>query len=160
MCRFFRKSVAKKNRFNTYVIIQRSFLINNMEVELIHTQGMGLKAEVVLNGQKLVVMDSFSPPLAPMAPGNLKSPQFSANEFSDQSWEDMFSGNPDCAKRLEHIDGWKYIGYGEIVSLNPTILDLGGIQLEAGPNTHDQRCIGEYIMVIIDRLDLYADVER
>ena len=142
------------------VITQRSFLINNMEVELIHTQGMGLEAEVVLNGQKLVVMDSFSPPLAPMSPGNLKNPMFSANEFSDQSWEDMFSGNPDRDKRLEHIDGWKYIGYGEIVSVNPTILDLGGIQLEAGPNTHDKRCIGEYIKVIIDRLDLYADVER
>ena len=131
-----------------------------MEVELIHTHGMGLAAEVVLNGQKLVVMDSFSSPLAPMSPGNLKNPQFSANEFSHQSWEDMFSGNPDRDKRLEHIDGWKYIGYGEIVSVNPTILDLGDIQLETGPNTHDQRCIGEYIMIIIDRLDLHADVKR
>ena len=131
-----------------------------MKVELIRTQGMGLEAEVVLNGQKLVVMDSFSPPLAPLNPGNLTDPHFSANEFSDQSWEEMFSGNPDRDKRLKHIDGWKYVGYGVIVSVNPTILDLGIIQLEAGPNTHDQRCIGEYIMVIIDRLDLYADVER
>ena len=71
----------------------------------------------------------------------------------------MFSGNPDHDKRLVHIDGWKYEGYGEIVSVDPTVIDFGIIQLEAGPNTHDQRCIGEYVMVIIDRLVLCAEIE-
>lgn len=128
-----------------------------MKVELIRTEGVGLEAEILVNGQKLFVMDEFSPSDIPASPCELSNPQFGAIGFTNQSWEDMFSGNPDHDKRLKHIEGWKYEGYGEIVSVDPTIVDFGTLRLEAGPITHDQRCIGEHIMVIIDRLDLSAD---
>jgi hypothetical protein len=38
-----------------------------------------------------------------------------------------------------------------------TVVDFGIAQLEAGPSTHDDRCIGEYIRVRIDQLEISAD---
>ncbi len=53
--------------------------------------------------------------------------------------------------------GWKYEGYGEVVGVNPTVVDFGILTLSAGPPTHDKRCIGEFVRVLIDRLDLYGE---
>lgn len=127
-----------------------------MNVELLRTDGTGLEAEVVVNGEKLTVMDAFSPPLAPIGPGQLRNAEFCANVFTEQTWEDIFSGNPGNLKMLKHVHGWTYEGYGQITAINPTVIDFGVLTLETGPPTHDERCIGEFVRLVIDRLDLCA----
>ncbi len=131
-----------------------------MTVELLPTQGLALEAEITVDGVPLTVMDAFSSPLTPLAPGPIEKPQFLANEFSAQTWEETFSGNPDCEKGLKRIRSWTYWGYGRIVGINPTVVDFGIMQLEAGPRTHDERCVGAFIRVLIDRLDLVAEMPR
>ena len=122
-----------------------------VNVELIHTEGYGLEAEVVFGDTKLTVMDAFSVPDKMHAPGLLEDVGFCANEFSGPSWEEIFQGNPTKEKKLERLSGWSYFGYGEIVSINPTSVDFGIFTLEAGPRTNDARCIGEFVKVHIDR---------
>ena len=125
-----------------------------MNAELIHTEGCGLEAEVVFADTKLTVMDAFSAPEKMHDPGPLEDIEFCANEFSDLSWEEIFQGNPTKEKKLVLLSGWSYLGYGEIVSINPTSVDFGIFTLEAGPRTNDARCIGEFVKLHIDRLDL------
>ena len=36
------------------------------------------------------------------------------------------------------------------------IVDFGLLQLEVGPRTRDQRCVGEFVKIKIDRLSLSA----
>ena len=122
-----------------------------VNVELIHTEGYGLEAEVVFGDTKLTIMDAFSVPDKMHAPGLLEDVGFCANEFSGPSWEEIFQGNPTKEKKLERLSGWSYFGYGEIVSINPTSVDFGIFTLEAGPRTNDARCIGEFVKVHIDR---------
>ena len=127
-------------------------------VNLVRTEGWGLEAEVILEGQKLTVMDTFSPASQPAPPGQLENVQFVANEFTPQTWEEIFSGNPHRLKTLKQARGWRYEGYGEVIGVNPMRIDFGILTLQAGPHTHDERCVGEFVRLWIDRLDLYADL--
>lgn len=121
------------------------------------TEGYGLEADITLDGVPLTVMDAFSPPLAPLPPGPIEHARFSANEFSAQTWEEIFSGNPHGERSLKRIRGWSYWGYGLIIAVNPMVVDFGILQLEAGPRTHDERCVGASVRVLIDRLDLTVE---
>lgn len=74
----------------------------------------------------------------------------------DESWDDVFSGNPDQLKKLEKISGWSYKAYGEIINVNPIIVDCGSAQFEDVVDTHDPRCVGEFIAFTIRRLDVWC----
>lgn len=82
------------------------------------------------------------------------SPEFDILQFEDQSWEAMFNGNPEQKKELLRTGDWSYDGYGQIISVSPVVADFGDFTFEIGDFTTDERCVGEFIRVIIDRLDL------
>ena len=82
------------------------------------------------------------------------SPEFSVLLLTEQSWESMFNGNPERRKELIPTGHWSYNGYGEIISVRPVVVDFGDFEFEIGDFTSDQRCVGEFIHVIIDRLDM------
>ncbi len=123
-----------------------------MKVEIIKTEGYGLLAEVRVGEQLLGVMDDFS--MVPVEQLSYAEPEFSYLGLEEYSWEQMFSGNLRQEKKLVRTGDWSYEAYGQIVSIKPVIADFGLFKLELGDFTNDQRCIGEWIVERIDRLDL------
>jgi hypothetical protein len=65
-----------------------------------------------------------------------------------------YSGNKDRAKKLSHLANWSYNGYGQIKSINPTVVDFGEMCLNIGLHDIDQEDVGRYIFWKIDRLDI------
>lgn len=47
----------------------------------------------------------------------------------------------------EYGVGWD--GYGEIVSVRPMVVNFGDFKFDIGDFTFDQRCIGEFIHIVI-----------
>jgi len=82
------------------------------------------------------------------------SPEFGILCLTDQSWDEMFRGNSGGKKELVKTGDWSYDGYGEIISVDPVVADFGDFTFEIGDFTTDQRCVGEFIHIVIDRLDL------
>ncbi|MBK1790622.1 hypothetical protein [Persicirhabdus sediminis] len=120
--------------------------------ELLSTDGYALQAQFKLNGKEYGAMDDFSG----FDPAHVdqQSPEFDILCLTDQSWEDMFSGNPDKKKELVKTGDWSYDGYGQITSVSPVVADFGDFTFEIGDITSDERCVGEFIHIVIDRLDL------
>jgi SAM-dependent methyltransferase len=127
-----------------------------MNAVLVRTEGFALAADVEIDDHRLVVMDQFSPPGERAAAGPLQKARLSADEFDPLSWEEMSAGNPERRKRLVHLTGWSYLGYGQVVQVNPMVVDFGIARLEIGPHTRDERWIGEFVKIKIDRLSLFS----
>lgn len=70
-------------------------------------------------------------------------------------WSVVFSENKEKTKNLI-IDNelCSYLAYGQIISINPTVVDFGDIVMEIHLSTNDEKVIGEYIYWKIDRLDI------
>ena len=127
-----------------------------MKIELLKTEGEYLLAEVRVNGEVLGVMDEFSPITAEQwQHGTFGFGALVAEDDGDASWwKATFEGNPERWKRLVRIGDWSYDGYGRVVAIHPVRVDFGLLTLDVGDWTNDTRCIGEYVFVRIDRLDL------
>lgn len=70
-------------------------------------------------------------------------------------WNVIFSENKEKIKSLILENGLcSYLAYGQIVSINPTVVDFGDIIMEIHLPTNDEKVIGEYIYWKIDRLDI------
>lgn len=125
--------------------------------QFISTEGPFLEAQIEIDGQRYSVMDEFSvDERCVPAPGAEIDFEFSAYLDEDDSWESIFSGNPDNKIGLEQISGWKYRAYGKIVSINPVVVDCGHLQVEGVINTNDPKVIGESVAFTISRLGGYA----
>lgn len=120
---------------------------DGLDATLLHTEGFGLNAQIEVSGQRLYVLDTFSEPGAPKRPGPLGRAELPADDFGGSSWAEMFAGNPSRKKGLVHVGGGRYLGYGEIVGLRPTVTDVGVFAFEVGPATSDARCLGAFILL-------------
>lgn len=97
-----------------------------MKAKVITTDGSYLEAIIEIEGQELHVMDFFTHPDDPHpVPGTPLDVDISGESFSDESWEEIFQSNSDREKKLVHLDGWRYKGYGQITNLSPMIIDCG-----------------------------------
>jgi hypothetical protein len=125
-----------------------------MRVKLIQTDGPWLPAILEHGQHRLCVMDDFSSDerFAPK-PGDDFEVELSALTDERMSWEAMFAGNPNKTKGLESIRGWSYRAFGEIVSVNPVIVDCGIVSVPDVVHSHDSRVIGEFVVFTISRLD-------
>ena len=72
----------------------------------------------------------------------------------NESWDEIFSGNSCCLKKLERLENWSYLAFGEIISIDPMIVDCGIAKFDGVIDTHDPGCIGEFVAFTIDRLDV------
>ena len=80
--------------------------------------------------------------------------EFSSIDYS-LDWSIIFSENKEKIKcLLLDNENCSYLAYGQIISINPTIVDFGDIKMEIDLSTNDERVIGEYIYWKIDRLDI------
>jgi hypothetical protein len=124
-----------------------------MKIKFIETEGFALQAKVEVNGKIFAVMDEISFPDRAVKPNSIYEAEFTAMCIGNETWEEIFNGNPEKKKCLEQIEGWKYKAFGEITGVNPIIIDCGIITIEDDViNTHDERCMGEFISFEISRL--------
>jgi hypothetical protein len=127
-----------------------------MRAKFLSTEGEYLEATVLINGVEYCIMDEVSlcQSSSPKV-GDEFELEFQT-ELGDESWEEIFSGNPDKLKGLECVGGWKYNAYGQIVSTNPVCVDCGVLIEEDVIHTNDPKVIGEYISFTIERLGAYG----
>ena len=127
------------------------------QATFISTAGEYLKAIIEVNCQRLTVMDEFSHFSADSLPkaGEPCEVEFSPYLDDDESWEDIFAGNPDKLILLEQIEGWCYRAFGKIISVNPVVVDCGLLQVEGVVCSTDTRLVGEYVAFTISRLGGY-----
>lgn len=124
---------------------------------LLKTQGPWLEAEIRLEGEVLTVMDDFSADEANApAPGQEFEIELSALVDEGITWKSILAGNPEKLRKLEPLGGWSYRAYGEVISINPVVVDCGLLQVPAVFETKDPRVIGEYVAFPISRLDAAA----
>ncbi|MES2467809.1 MAG: hypothetical protein V4675_10950 [Verrucomicrobiota bacterium] len=126
-----------------------------MRVSLISTEGPWLEASISTPFGILSVMDEFTiDDRSAPGIGEEFDVELSASLLDDdESWESMFSGNPERRKTLEHIDGWSYQAFGEVVSIGPVVVDCGMIQIPEVFHSNDARIVGEFVSFTITRLD-------
>ena len=127
-----------------------------MKATLIETEGYGLKAVIEIDGRRLNVMDDISLPGKSAESGTEFDIELSPMCLGDQTWDEMFKGNPEKKMDIEPLNGWKYMAFGKIAQINPVIVDCGILKLRDVIHTHDERCIGKYVAININRLDAIA----
>lgn len=126
-----------------------------VKAKIVKTDGADSEIVLEVHGQRPHAMDAMSSYDSPLRPGTEAEVEFSSMALGRETWEEMFRGNPKKEKKLDHQSGWRYKAYGEIVGLSPTIVDCGILQLEGPIQTHDERCIGEFVSFSVDRLDVF-----
>ena len=131
--------------------------MENMKAKLLSTEGTYLEAIIEINGREYRVMDELTLDVESMPKvGEAFEFEFSNMLDEDETWESIFQGNPEKKKCLEHIQGWRYRAYGEIISIDPIKVDCGVLIEEDVVNTHDPKVVGEYVAFTISRLGGYA----
>lgn len=128
-----------------------------MEVRMEHTEGFARKAEVLLDGESLIVCDGVSTPEQRCSPGVIENVKFSYPSLEGFQWAHAVRENPSHKVRLERVSGWSYVGFGRVVSIMPVTIYFGMLQLEDPNWSDDERLVGMYVKVSIDRLDLSVD---
>jgi hypothetical protein len=125
-----------------------------MEVRLEHTQGLGKLAQVWVNEHLMGVCDNVSPPDGRRGLGVLDGVQFRYVSDEPIAWADALAGNRGRKKQLMPTRSWSYIGYGQVVSIMPTIIDFGVLTMTDPNWTTDDSVVNKYVRVQIDRLEL------
>lgn len=130
-------------------------LLHRMRVSLISTEGPWLEASISTPFGILSAMDEFSiDERSTPGIGDDFDVEISASLLDDdESWETIFSGNPERRKALDHIDGWSYRAFGEVIAIDPVVVDCGMIQIPEVFHSNDSRVIGEFVAFTITRLD-------
>lgn len=125
-----------------------------MRVSLISTEGPWLEASLRTPNGIIHVMDEFSidERSAPCLAEEFEI-DLSALLDEEESWESIFAGNPDCHKMLERISGWSYRAFGEVLSVDPVIVDCGVMQIPDAFHSNDPRVIGSFVAFTVTRLN-------
>jgi hypothetical protein len=135
-----------------------------MRVSLVSTEGPWLEASISTPYGTFYVMDEFSiDERSSPRIGDEFDVELSASLLDeDETWEAMFAGNPDRRKCLDQVDGWSYRAFGEVISIDPVVVDCGMIQIPDVFHSSDSRVIGEFIAFTITRLDAtrYSQAEQ
>ena len=127
------------------------------KAKFISTEGPYLEAIIEIEGRPVCVFDEFSVGERTMpSSGTEFEYEFSNFVDEDESWEEIFSSNPEQKIGIEQIQGWKYRAYGKIIDINPVRIDCGLFIEDGVIDTHDARVIGEYVAFTITRLGGYA----
>ena len=125
-----------------------------MKATFLDTEGDYLLATIKIGDREFKVMDEFGGDR--YKEGELIDVEL-MNSFADEeSWEDIFSSNPNEMQALERKKNWEYFAYGKILAINPVVCDCGGIELEAPIETNDATCINDFIGFKVTRLTAFA----
>lgn len=124
--------------------------------KLISTRGRYLDAMIDVDQQIYHVFDEFS------------SDEFNYNEqhcfdfdwsiecSDDESWNEIFTNNSEQKYGLVHLSGWAYYAFGQIVGVNPVVVDCQVLLVEDVVVSNDERLVGEWVGFTISRLGCYG----
>jgi hypothetical protein len=125
-----------------------------MEVRLESTAGLARQAEVWVDGTLLTVMDEYSLPGVNTPPGLLGDARFVYMTEEAFAWEAAALGNRSARQLLDPVRTWRYVGYGQIVQVMPVMIDFGLLTMEDPNWSTDERLVGRFVRVAVDRLSL------
>jgi hypothetical protein len=125
-----------------------------MRVDLVETEGYGRNAVVEVDGRRLTVRDALSTAEQPALPGPVRAARFEAVMVDPLASRREFGDNSDGIKALEHRWGWRYLGHGEVSSLDPIRVDFGVLILELAGQLDAEHEIGDFVTIAIDRISL------
>lgn len=125
-----------------------------MEVRLESTAGLARQAEVWVDGTLLTVMDEYSQAGGKTPPGLLSDAKFVYMTEEAFAWDAAALGNRSARKLIDPIRTWRYVGYGQIVQVMPVLIDFGLLTMEDPNWSTDERLVGRFVRVAIDRLSL------
>ena len=128
------------------------------EIRMEQTEGLGGLAEVWLGGMLLKVCDSVSDAEKRCPPGAVTEVQFQYVSQQGFSLDDATRENPSRRREVEHLQRWAYIGYGQIKSIMPVVIDFGLLEMTDANWTTDETLVGKFVAVPIDRLELVPRV--
>ena len=106
------------------------------------------------DGTLLEVMDEYSRPGETPTPGVLSDVQFVYLTDEGFSWADAILANKGKRKAIEPIRGWRYVGYGQVVQIMPVVIDFGLLRMADANWTSDEKLVGKFVRVAIDRLSI------
>ena len=124
------------------------------------TAGLGLLAEVWVDDHPLMVCDGLSTREKRCRPGIVENVRFTYVTTEPAPWPQAIADNPSHKRFLAPLREWAYAGYGRVVSIMPTKIDFGLLQMEDPNWTHDESLVGQYVKVSIDRLEISPAVEQ
>ncbi len=130
-----------------------------MEARLESTKGLARQAEVWVGGTLFVVMDEYGRPGEDLEPGVLEHVKFVYLTDEGFTWADAMGGNRAERRLVEHVQGWRYVGYGRVIQIMPVVIDFGLLQMEDANWTNDEGLVGRYVRIPIDRLSIVRDHE-
>lgn len=119
-----------------------------------HTEGLGGKARVWVDGSLLEVYDAFSPAGSRTPPGLIEGASFRYTTDETIPWEQAVAENPSRRVALEPLRGWSYVGYGRIVQVMPVVIHFGLLQMEDPNWSTEEGLVGQFVRIPIDRLEL------
>lgn len=119
-----------------------------------HTDGLGRKAEIWVDGNLLTVCDGVSTSSRRQIPGPLENIKISYPSMDGFSWYEAAEENPSQKMYVKQVSGWSYDGYGKILSVMPAVIDFGMFRLEDPNWCTDEQLVGRYVHVPIQRLEI------
>lgn len=131
-----------------------------MDVRMEHTEGLGGKAEVWVDGALLDVCDGISPPRQRTPPGPLEDVAFRYTTDEMISWEQAVAENPSHRVMLEPVQGWAYAGFGRVVQVMPVVIHFGLLRMEDPNWSTDETLVGKFVRVPIDRLEIVPAIQE
>lgn len=115
------------------------------------SDGDYLEAVIEVDGQRLHVMDEFGG--GQLAAGTRFQAELWPVAGESDDWDAIFHANPGREKRLQRLDGWRYLALGQVISVDPVVCDCGLLRVEDAFHTRDERCVGAYVGVTLARFD-------
>ncbi len=127
-----------------------------MRATFLSTEGAYLEAKVSIDGVEYSIMDEITI--------DEKSSPRVGDDFeielqtllADESWDEIFSSNPEKRIGLKNIEGWKYRAFGKVTGINPVTVDCGLYIEEDVFHSNDPKVIGQYVSFTIQRLGAYG----
>lgn len=74
----------------------------------------------------------------------------------EESFAQIFDGNPESIEDLKCTGGWSYRAYGFIKSVDPVRVSCGSVEINEPFDIDDFELIGKYISFNIVRLDVWS----
>ena len=125
-----------------------------MEVRMEHTEGVGCKAKVWVDGALLDVRDGLSTREQRTPPGLLEDVAFRYTTDETVSWEQAVADNPSRKVTLEPVKGWAYVGFGRVEQVMPVVIHFGVLRMEDPNWSTEETLVGKYVRVPIDCLEI------
>jgi hypothetical protein len=125
--------------------------------KLISTRGRYLAAVIEVDQQIYHVFDEFSLDEVNNEEQHCFDFDWSIQCSDDENWDEIFKNNAEQKYGLVHLSGWTYHAFGQIVRVNPVVVDCQVLRVEDVVVSSDEQLVGEWIRFTICRLGCFSN---